>query len=116
MRTNRNITQQEETLIKQLLTLLNDDRAASPGVNVVVDLNDGNMGSIRFKRTENRKYGRDLIQVQYTDSDSQFVYITLTEDDQGDLYELEFWKVDFKPLIKYPKLAELLVVKDNSCT
>lgn len=57
------------------------------------------MGSLRLN---SGIHASDLIQVKYTDTDGQMVIITLTENKNKKLFELEFWKVDFNPLNKFP--------------
>jgi hypothetical protein len=65
----------------------------------VLDLNDGGMGSLQLN---NGKHSKDLIQAQYIDLDGQKVIITLTENEKRELFDLDFWKVDFEPLKKFP--------------
>jgi hypothetical protein len=66
-------------------------------------MQDGGMGGIRFVRPDIRRFGRELTEAQYLDSDGVLVIISINADDQGDLFELDFWKVDFSPLKQYPK-------------
>lgn len=98
----RILNMDEELLIKQLLTLANDNRANLPLPKMVDVLEDGEMGSIRFSKGQDRKYGKDIFAVEYIDSDNNLVLITLTEDNLGDIFELDFWKTDFSRLITYP--------------
>jgi hypothetical protein len=71
-------------------------------------MNDGEMGSISFDLHNSATYGSDLIQVEYLDLDEILVIITLSIDTNGNLYELEFWKVDFCKLNKYPEPGDIL--------
>src|SRR5690349_18358954 len=64
----------------------------------VLDMKDGGMGSIRLVRAEPRIFGRVLREAQYTDEDGICVSIALNTDNMGDLFELDFWKVDFSRL------------------
>lgn len=105
---SRKIRQDEQALVKQLLSL-SGRKLETP--EIVVQLDDGGMGSIRFPtaKTSERRYGRDVIQVSYKDTDDVLVIIALIEDNNGDLYELEFWKTDFKPLNRYPTPSDIVV-------
>jgi len=68
------------------------------------------MGSIRFVSSNpNRAYYSDLVQVEYLDVDNVQVIITLTIDNHQELFELEFWKVNFERLVRYPNPEEVLV-------
>ncbi len=64
---------------------------------------DGGMGSIRFDpKSSGRRLGRQLVESFYTDVDGTDVRIAVNVDERGDLYEVDFWKVDFSPLVVYP--------------
>lgn len=73
----------------------------------VFDMQDGGMGSISFDPSFSRLYGRTIAEAQYTDIDGVLVSITINADKDGNLYELDSWKVDFSPLKRYPKPSEL---------
>lgn len=66
----------------------------------VADMQDGGMGSIRFLGSSS--FGMALVEAQYLDSDGVLVSIAVNGDKQGQLFELDFWKVDFSPLKRYP--------------
>jgi hypothetical protein len=70
-------------------------------------MQDGGMGSIRFVGSGARSFGKALVEAQYLDSDGVLVSITVNVDHQGQLFELDFWKVDFSPLIRYPKPSDV---------
>jgi hypothetical protein len=74
----------------------------------VVDLKDGNMGSIRFMNAEPRKLGQVFAEADYLDDDGVCVSIAINTDNKGDLFELDFWKVDFSALRRYPKPCDVL--------
>lgn len=83
---------------------------------VVTDMSDGGMGSIRFLHRDDRdrRFGFELAKATYTDQDGVVVSIALNLDQYGDLFELDFWKVDFSSLIRYPHVDELSVVAHAS--
>lgn len=79
----------------------------------VEDMADGGMGSIRFLQGssgESPVFDKAVAEAEYVDADGVVVSIVLNVDQQGDLFELDIWKVDFSPLREYPR-PELLIVK-----
>lgn len=81
--------------------------AAILGNAQVRDLDDGGMGSIRFIRPDERRRESALAHAQYLDADGVLVTIELTADQYGDLFELDFWKVNFGRLARYPRPQDL---------
>jgi hypothetical protein len=75
----------------------------------VADMHDGGMGSIRFVQPEPQPFGKELAEAQYVDSDGVLVSIALNTDIMGRLFELDFWKVDFSPLRRYPEPSDLVI-------
>ena len=75
----------------------------------VLDAGDGGMGGIRFVSDgpSKRVFGSELARLGYIDADGVPVSITLSSDSNGDLFEIDFWKVDFSPLVIYPKSDQL---------
>ena len=45
------------------------------------------------------------------DDDGVLVSIELTVDERDELFELDFWKVDFSPLRRYPNPEDLKHLK-----
>ena len=78
---------------------------------LVEDMQDGGMGSIRFLPSGNaaRRYGGAIAEAQYIDEDGVLVIIVLNVDRDGELYEIDFWKVDFSPLKRYPRVSDITV-------
>jgi hypothetical protein len=98
----RVIRPEEKVLLEYLISRLPNREFEYSVPGKVVDLDDGGMGSVRFGSAKQRKYGKDLIQVKYIDTDNTPVIITVIADQAGQLFELEFWKVDFGSLKRYP--------------
>jgi hypothetical protein len=71
----------------------------------VADMQDGGMGSIRFLGSG--PFGMALVEAQYMDSDGVLVSIAVNADKQGQLSELDFWKVDFSSLKRYPNPSDV---------
>ena len=78
---------------------------------VVVEMRDGAMGSIRFLNGNNRRRSRSIAEAEYVDDDDVLVTIELNIDEKDELFELDFWKVDFSPLRRYPNPEDLKSLK-----
>ena len=108
---SRQLREEERELIRFLLSKtqavvsLDDALGASP----VVDMKDGGMGSIRFVGSEPRIMGKVIAEAEYVDSDGVLVSISINSDNDDCLFEVDFWKVDFSSLKRYPKYSELVV-------
>lgn len=80
----------------------------------VEELQDGGMGSLRFHHGEiterERRLGAPLIEGQFYDDDGTLVSLAVNLDDQGRLYELDLWKVDFSPTGKFPEPKDVAEV------
>jgi hypothetical protein len=100
----RIIKDHERILIEHLLRLAGPDKMFSIPT-MVEDLNDGGMGSIQLSRKG--RHSGELILVQYHDTDEELVLIGLSKNEYGELFDLDFWKVTFNPLIRYPKPEDL---------
>ena len=105
----RHLRVEELDLIRALLSRVSGgaELANVLSNSTVSDMADGGMGSIRFVQSPPQAMGKQLVETKYMDSDGVLVSIALNIDTQGRLYELDFWKVDFAPLKKYPIPADL---------
>jgi uncharacterized protein DUF6984 len=107
--TSRPLRPEERDLISLLLSRTPNSKELQSDLieSRVMDMNEGGMGSIRFVRLDSRHFGKELVTGQYLDSDGVLVSISVNADDQGTLFELDFWKVDFSPLKRYPKPEDI---------
>lgn len=102
----RSIADPEKPLISWLL-------AAGVRNELVEDLtvaeaDDGGMGSMVFgPGQEMRRFGQTIAECQFLDEDGVLVIASLNTDERGGLYELDIWRVDFKPLKGWPKLSDI---------
>ncbi len=73
---------------------------------LVRSMNDGAMGSLYLfpqgKIVEDRIFGEQVSDFQFTDIDGVKVIASLNVDRDGNLFELDIWKTDFGKLISYP--------------
>jgi hypothetical protein len=105
----RSLRPEEAALIRALLAGVYPAETLESALRSsrVADMQDGGMGSIRFLGSGPKSFGMALVEAQYLDSDGVLVSITVNADKQGQLFELDFWKVDFSPLKRYPNPSDL---------
>lgn len=109
MKFYRKPTSQEEKLIELLIhkSSLRMPKDWKDGL-LVCPMSDGEMGSLYLfpqgKIVENRKFGKQISEFQFTDVDKIEVIVSLNVDSDGNLFELEIWKTNFEKLIKLPDL------------
>lgn len=92
-----------------LLCLLNE---AKLPITISIDdimvevMNDGDMGSLYIvypnKQRPTRRMKECIAEKEFFDSDNIPISVTLNVDDDDDLFEIDIWKVDSSPVIKYP--------------
>jgi len=93
-----------------LITFLFELAALSlPKSLVVQPMADGAMGSLAFAPLgTGRRFGSSPAECHFHDSDGVIVSASLYLDEQGAPYEVDVWKVDFSPLLKWPARADLI--------
>ena len=73
-------------------------------------MDDGGMGSIVLAPLPisviPRRFGSQVAEVWFSDADGVAVSATLNTDEEGELFELDVWKVDFSPLIRIPEVFD----------
>lgn len=107
----RVIKREEKTLVLHLLTQVGFNDLDYPIADEVYEYEGGIMGSINFAGSDPDLYDGDLVQAEYMDSDGVEVVITLTRDKNNRLLDLDFWKVNFSKLIRYPTPELLTLVR-----
>ncbi|WP_063826866.1 hypothetical protein [Cupriavidus sp. WS] len=70
---------------------------------IVEEMDGGGMGSLLFLRSDNRPrhLGKQLVEKEFADIDGVPVMVTVNLDERGELFELDIWKVDFSPLMRF---------------
>ncbi len=111
MNERRTIRENEMTLVRHLLKLAGLDPDSINIPTEVEEYEGGKMGSINFTDFNKAPYLNDLVQVIYIDSDQTPVVITLTQNSEHEILDMDFWKKDFSKLITYPT-PEKVAVKD----
>lgn len=103
----RNLKNEEIRIINDLLNSANIQGKYDLDNYLAEEMNDGDMGSIYLFRNDlppktNRKFSKCIATKDYKDADNVKLSVTLNIDQEGHLYELDIWKVDFSQLIRYP--------------
>jgi|SRR4051794_19430321 len=83
----------------------------------VQDMPDGGMGSITFYNGRPRsllEYGGEIAEAAFRDADDMPVSVTLNVDKDGELFELDVFKADGSPLIRYPDLDDLAIIERDA--
>lgn len=111
MNKTRKIREDEKMLVSFLLSSCNCTVEDYPIAEDVSEYEGGIMGSINFAGSDPDLYDSDLIQAEYLDSDGIEVLITLTKDTNNRLLDLDFWKMDFSKLIRYPGPGDLTLLR-----
>ncbi|MEO8392106.1 MAG: hypothetical protein ABI700_03855 [Chloroflexota bacterium] len=102
----RPMSPSEKILLRKLLELKQGggDNYAIDSLQVQEMLDSG-VGSLYFysqRTTEQRSFGKRIGEIEFMDVDEVKVIVSLNVDDQGDLYELDIWRVDFEPVKQWP--------------
>jgi hypothetical protein len=76
----------------------------------VVEMDDGGMGSLRFAPSDDRRreFGSEISSAEFADDDGVLVSLALYVDQFGELFELDSWKVNFEPLVRFPEARSLM--------
>lgn len=109
MELSRKPTEQEERLLELLVKKSSVILSDNWKNNLVVrPMDDGEMGGLYLfpngKIIEGRALGEQVSEFQFTDIDDVEVIASLNIDEDGELFELEIWKIDFGRLIKFPDI------------
>ena len=97
----RPLRPEEKALIEHLLTKV------PGGKKYAIPEEAGSLGEYGLQLSDRGEHAEDLVEATFIDEDRRAVYLTLTANDRGELYELDIWKVDFSPLRRYPVPAGL---------
>ena len=114
----RRLQSQEKALLKKMLGSTGDQETRfleKLDSILVQEMDDGGMGSLRFidQDQEARNLGDTIAEVEFLDEDGVLVTAVLNLDQQGELYELDVWKVDFSPLRSWPDIGQI-TIKNSS--
>ncbi len=107
----RRLFKREKRLVQKLAAQVNLALKPTWEAHMIVSpMQDGGMGSLRLYpngiTTQERQFGRQVSSCLFKDKDNVDVIATLNLDKQGNMYELDLWKVDFQPIIALPPTYE----------
>jgi hypothetical protein len=100
----RTLRPEERDLI---VYILGQSLSPNNDFDLVEEMNDGKMGSIRFVGSPDRRLGRCVGEAEFDDVDGVIASVALNVDQRGELFELDIWKMDFSPLQRIAAPAEL---------
>jgi hypothetical protein len=104
----RPIKPEERALIEHLLGLIQGGaRYSIPGE--VENLGEGGLGGIQL--SSKGEPVQELVEADYVDEDGGKVLITLTANAEGQLFDLDIWKMDFSSLKRYPAPAQVTLAR-----
>lgn len=101
----RGVTSEEIALVEWMLRSLPLGAANETPLKAckVRSFDNGGMGGFEFVGSRSdRRFSETISEAIYKDSDGVECIIQLNVDDFGDLMELDIWKTDFSPLVKFP--------------
>ncbi len=108
--TLRKPTNAELALIKYLVGIASIDNLPVEWISalLVSPMDDGGMGSLLLfpgeHVTDGRRFGKCVSEYLFRDADEIDVIASLNLDREGQLFELDMWKVDFNPLVRWPEI------------
>ena len=105
----RRLSQEEYTLLESMLSR---NASALPLITQLQDaeveqMSDGHMGGLRFVHQRMRSMGHEIVKSTYADENGVPVSLSVNTDEEGNLFELDIWKVDFSPLRRFPEPGQL---------
>jgi len=106
----RKLNTKEYELLKYLLDFVEDYDFGIDNIKVV-DMKDGGMGSLLFvssNHKKNRKMSESIIEKQFNDADGVPISVCVNIDEEKKLFELDIWRVDFNPVIRFPSRINVL--------
>lgn len=114
----RNLEPAEKQMLTALLQSVRDGTQFCLSLEGIMasDMNDGGMGSLLLVPDQDigdRRFGRRLISGEFNDTDGVPVQLGVNLDQNGRLYELDIWKVDFSPISKWPDSSEIRIVAET---
>lgn len=101
----RHLTRQEESLLGELISKSEMNLSFNWKEDLLVsELADGGMGGLSLHppgiADKGRRFGCQVSDCQFKDTDGVTVIASLYLDREGNMYELDMWKTDFSPLKK----------------
>ena len=101
----RNLKTEEYQLLKCMLKDLKEYNFNLDNIKVM-DMLESGMGSLYIisplNKREDRKMNKAIVERQFNYIDGVPISVCINIDTEGNLFELDIWRVDFNPLINFP--------------
>jgi len=108
----RLLREEEKALIRELIERTKQGNEILDSLDSlrVHDLLDGGMGSVRTVSLDDvdQRKAVPIALAEYLDSDNILISVQITCDQAGRLFEIDIWKTDFSPVIRYPNSSARL--------
>lgn len=101
----RKINNDEKKILRHLVELSSLELPIEWDENLLIQkMDDGEMGSFLIYESSSdvevrRKFGKQVSEYTFIDDDGVPVLVSLNLDDQNKLFEVDIWKVDYRPVI-----------------
>ena len=106
----RPIAEHERPLVEFMLSLANI--SCDIDSMQVSSMKDGDMGSLLFFPEDSRtRTATPSANATFSDADGMLVSVQLNVDQDGKPFELDLFKIDFSPLLKWPSKDEIHIDK-----
>ena len=112
----RHLCEEELAIVRKMIsaTPLQQELDRQISDALVQDMPDGGIGSIKFYSGRPRaesEYGKLIAEAAFQDGDGVPVSATLSLDKSGYVFELDMFKADGSPLMRYPNLDDFKIIK-----
>jgi hypothetical protein len=107
MESSKEISSTQKAILEYLVSEASLDLPIGWNSNLFVkQMDDGGMGSFFILQSDysanlNRKFGKQASEYQFNDEDGVPVLVTLNLDEDNRLFEVDVWKTDYSPVIKF---------------
>ncbi len=112
----RHLKDEEKALISKMILGLSAEALGFESLDTILveEMADGGMGSLSFVQPSSgqRRFGKKIQEATFSDADGVIVSVTVNLDQDGRLFELDVWKVDFSPLKRIPAPSEIRIRTD----
>ena len=100
---NRPLTEEERNLVELVLSASKSSIPVPRSGTIVRPLTDGGMGSVSFDLLGDRRFGSLVGDLKFVDADGVPVLASVYADRDGNLFELDLFKVDFSAVHTLPE-------------
>jgi hypothetical protein len=116
MTTARPLSEHEKILVAALLRANPKLAGLADSLDQLLarEMQDGGMGSLVLippgLKHSRRSFGQEVAKGEFLDADGVPVSVAINTDNEGRLFELDVWKVNFAPLVALPDPSAIRIV------